>query len=557
MTSSGPPPVKPAAPELRTAGPTGPSQAAAAAVLALSRAARSFVLYDARNAVVAQLLGAYQDRMRAALEQAGDLPLELRPGEIALRGEVIYQDADREKSMAWKLFRDGIRGLVIRRSVTSEELLVLLEIVALRYTAVRQQEEDSVTLLRKAGLASIAVMAVEGYVPAEERPEPDPPDAGRAGPGVRAPDGWDTPLPRLPAPAPLAFRAVLPEALAALRAEADGLATPAAALSLCRDLLSEAVRSGWPSPSPDLVQLFAELRDSFLAEGDLGALRQLVELIGQAGAGGVREELLSGLGDARTLDLILQGVPPGAAELPPDLLALVPLLGLGAALDRLAAGPDDRTRALLLGLVLARLPRQAEVVLQRLPGLEAGLVRALCTGLVQRAPERALEVARLLLGQHDDALRLEGLEALGHAGEVPVGPLAALLDDRSAAVRQKAIEVLARRGDEGAVEPLRRALEGGEREPRELEALGRALAEVSPIAAGRLFAGWLHPRGRFLVGPGAQEKRLQWAAVAGLALVPGDEAERQLQALAQGAPEELRRHCLGALARRHKGVSRG
>jgi len=138
-----------------------------------------------------------------------------------------------------------------------------------------------------------------------------------------------------------------------------------------------------------------------------------------------------------------------------------------------------------------------------------------------------------------------------------VAPVAALLQDPAEAIRVKAAEVLGRRGDETAVRALTAALEGPERSPREVEALGQALAEVAPIPASRLFAGWLNPKGRFLVGLTGQQKRLQWAAVAGLAAVPGAEAERQLQALAAEASDDLRRHCLAALARRRKGSGRG
>ncbi len=531
--------------------------AAAAAIQALARAARSFVLYDAGNEVIRQLLDGWREKSRAALDAHGELPLEVRPFEIVLRGERVYEDQDREKSMAFKLYRDGVRRLTLQPEAGWDELLELLRIVALRYTVVRQQEEDAVTLLRAARLRGVKLVAVEGLSADEERPEPEA--AGEELPaGEKPPEGWDTPLPRLTAPAPLAWRPVAPEALEAIRAEETGAGTARGALALARELLEEAVRGRWPRPYAELVQLFAELRDAFLAEGQLAELRALVEVIGRAGVAEVRDQLLSSLGDARTLDLLLDGLPGEAVDLPPDLLALVPLLGLGAAVDRLAAEQGEARRALLLRLVLARLPREADAVLKRLPALEPGLARALAQGLAARAPERALEVARLLLQQRDTALRAEGLEVLAKApGEVPVAPVAALLQDPAEAIRLKAAEVLGRRGDETAVQALTAALEGPERSPREAEALGLALAEVAPIPASRLFAGWLNPRGRFLVGLTAQQKRLQWAAVAGLAAVPGAEAERQLQALAAGAPDDLRRHCLAALARRRKGAGRG
>jgi hypothetical protein len=547
---------QPAASGPGTAGSPA-AQGAAAAVVALARAARSFVLYDAQNAVIRQLLEGWREKSRAALEAHGELPIDVRPFQLTLRGEVVYQDEDREKSLAFKLYRDGVRRLTLLPEATWEELLELLRIVALRYTAIRQQEEDAVTLLRAANLGGVRLVAVEGLAPDEERPEAEA--GGVKGPvGVRAPASWDTPLPRLPSPSPLSWRPVSPEALASLRAEETGAGLARSALALARDLLAEAVRGQWPRPHGDLVQFFVELRDALLAEGQLPELRQLVDLIGATGVGEVREQLLAGLGDARTLELTLDALPEDASDLPPELLPLVPLLGLGATLDRLAAETGGPRRALLLRLALARLPREAEAVLKRLPTMAPDLAGALAQGLVARAPERALEVARLLLQQPDDRLRTEGLEALARPpGEVLVGPVAALLGDPSEAIRLKAAEVLGRRGDETAAQALVAALESQERSPQEAEALGRALAELAPIPSSRLFASWLRPKGRFLVGPTSQQKRLQWAAVAGLAAVPGAEAERLLQALARDAEDDLRKHCLASLARRRKGASRG
>jgi HEAT repeat protein len=132
-----------------------------------------------------------------------------------------------------------------------------------------------------------------------------------------------------------------------------------------------------------------------------------------------------------------------------------------------------------------------------------------------------------------------------------------LLDDPSEGIRIKAAEVLGRRGDEATIEPILHALEAKDRSLREAEALGLALTEIAPIAASRRFAEWLRPKSRFLVGLSAQQRRLQWAAVAGMAAIPGADAERQLHELAQAGDEELRKHCLAALARRRKGAARG
>jgi hypothetical protein len=528
------------------------AQAAGAVLLALSRAARSFVLYDPGNALVRQFLADYQAKMRAALDQYGELAIEVRPIDMLVQGEVVYHDADREKSLSFRLFRDGLRRLTILPHATWEEQLKLLEILAVRYSGVRQQEDDTVTLLRRVGFRGIAVVAVEGFTPAEENPEPALDErVGRAG-RFRPPVGWDTPLRKLPAPGPLAFREVADESLAPLRAEDGEGAVAELVLSLARDLVQEAMRAGWPKS--DLVAFFAELRDALLADGELGSLRRLVDLLGEVGGGELREEMLRGLGDARTLDLVLAAVPEDAARLPPDLLPFLPLLGIEAALEQLAGNPGEGRRRLLTQIVLARLPREADAVLRRLPALDARLARDLGRGIVARAPERTNEVVRQFLAREDEELRLEGLAALESApGEVPLQPLCELLRDTSEPVRARAVEVLGRRGDESVLDALRGALEvSREISPGEAEKLGRALAEVAPIAAARLFAGWLEPKARFLRGLSPQQRAQQWAAVAGTGALPGTDPEPILSALAERSEDELRRHCLATLARRRK-----
>jgi len=537
-------------------GPSAPvAQATATALTALARAARSFVLYDPSNAVVRQLLADYQQKMRAALDHFGALVVLVQPFEMSVLGEVVYRDTDREKSLAFKLFRDGVRRLEFQPTVDFGELLKLLEILAIRYTGVRQQEDDTVTLLRRAEFRGIALEAVEGFTPAEESPEGPDDQAGQRSHAFVPPGGWDTPLPRLPQPRPVAYRALDEALLAPLRGAEAGLEGVELGLSVARDLLVEAGRAGWPTPNADLAAFLSELRDGLLADGRLDGLRRLVDLLGEVGGGDLRDDMLHSLGDARTLGLVLASVPEDAARLPQDLIPFLPLLGIDALLDALAERETPEARQkLLVQIVLARLPRETDAVLARLPALETRLARELGRGLVARAPERANDVARQFLGQKDEALRLEGLTALEAAqGGVPIRPLCELLHDRSEAVRIRAADVLARHGDESAVLPLRTLLEEGrEVSPREAESIGLALAAVAPIAAGRLFAGWIDPKARFMRGLSAQQRAQQWAAVAGTGALPGADPEPVLTALAQRSEGELRRHCLATLARRRK-----
>ena len=102
-----PPELESAAPALARGSPR--AQAAAALVGALGKAARAFTLYDAGNALVRQFIGEYRSSGRRRHRQRGR-GLEVQPFEMGLGPEVVYREDDRERSLAFKLFRDGVRN---------------------------------------------------------------------------------------------------------------------------------------------------------------------------------------------------------------------------------------------------------------------------------------------------------------------------------------------------------------------------------------------------------------------------------------------------------------
>ncbi len=154
-----PPEPESAAPALAAGSPR--AQAAAGLLGALGKAARALTLYDAGNALVRQFIGDYRAKGEAATA-GGAVPLEVKPFEIHLGAEVVYREDDRERSLEFKLFRDGIRKLTFGRAVDGEELMRLLQILAVRFVGVRQAEDDIVTLLRKEEFRTITFYAVEG-----------------------------------------------------------------------------------------------------------------------------------------------------------------------------------------------------------------------------------------------------------------------------------------------------------------------------------------------------------------------------------------------------------
>jgi hypothetical protein len=522
------------------------AQAAAGFVGGLGKAARALTLYDAGNALVRQFIADYRAKGEAATA-GGPLALEVKPFEIHLGAEVVYREDDRERSLAFKLFRDGVRKLTFGRQVDGDELMRLLQILAVRFVGVRQAEDDVVTLLRKEEFRTITFSAVEGYAPEDEEE-----DAGFRRRGGEPPAGFDTPFPKLPAPGPIAFVPIPEEQLAALRAEESPEALGTSGVRLAAELLAWSARGALPAG--DVAQFCGELRDFLVADHQLGLLASLADLAQRLPAGPLRDEVLRGLADARMLEAVLASLPEQGGALSPEAERLIPFVPAAAVMDRLAAEESPARRSALLAVIAARLPADADAVAARLPTLPAELVRAILQVLAQRAPERAEPAALALLSHADIGLQLEGLRTVAGASQrVPPAPLLALLASPQEPVRIAAAQALEVHGDTAAARALAEALTGRKSYSRaEAAALGRALGVLHAGAALHLFDGWLEHKKRLLgaLRVSEHEELLRWAGVAGLGAIPGPEAEQRLEVVAKWADDELRRHVHGTVARR-------
>ncbi|MBR59348.1 MAG: hypothetical protein CMH54_15195 [Myxococcales bacterium] len=134
----------------------------------MASAARSFLLYDTSNDAIRKFLESLEVGTKEYFDVYDDLDLEVRPFELMMKGKAVYLERDRERSLAFKLYRDGVSGLTIKKGVSWDEIIRLLEILSIRYVGVRLDEDDMVTLLWKAGFENISVRAVEGYVELEQ-----------------------------------------------------------------------------------------------------------------------------------------------------------------------------------------------------------------------------------------------------------------------------------------------------------------------------------------------------------------------------------------------------
>jgi len=475
---------------------------------------------------------------------------------------VVYLERDRERSLAFRLFRDGVRRLSFAADTSWDELLRLLQILSIRYTGVRQQEDDLVTLLRKAGFASLQVLAIEGVVPEEEHQEsPLDPALLR---GVREryepPPQWDQPLPPFPEAAPLLFRPVTEGLLARLRAEEADAQVPRQALSAVSELLR----------APGLPELAAvlgfalEVREYLLVEGRADLIVELAGLVREAlGATAEARAFLESWLDARTLGALVAALPAAAAAVPPPLAALLdaaPEAAIERLFDLLAA-EGDGPRAPLLRLVLAQGCRHApEALAARLRGASGAAAATLFRLLETTDPQAALRAAVEATTSRDATLQQEALRHLAAAAFTPevARGLHHLVESSHESVRLAALPVMAERGGPRVFAALRAHVDkhAARLGPAEATAAGQALARSSAREVLEVFEGWLHPKGGGLLGKLVKMHAplpLQRVALAGLRGIAGPQATALIELLAEHGDASLRSEAAAALtARSHR-----
>ena len=528
-------------------------RAANAAMRAFSKAARAFTLYDPQNEAVRRFLQEYRDSVFGFLKTHGALDLEVRQFELARGGEIVHAEKDREKSLAYRLFRDGIRRLVVKPDASWEELLKLLEVLSVRFIGVRQQEEDVVTLLTRAAFRSIAFTAASGVV-AEKEEEAAAPAA--RGPRRTYPANFDGPTPPLLQPRIFGCFPIPPLILEEFEAEEGPQALPGNAVRMVRELMDDANQEELKT----LVPAVEEVRDFLLAGLEVKHLRDLARVVaGQHGkAATVLGPSLKPLASPQTLQKLLATVPQGE-EAPDALVELLDLLSnYGADLfdpliDRLATSPKDRA----LETLASRAARgKKDRLLARMQTADPALAGVLLGLLKAQAPAALPEAVKPLLSSEDAATQLVGLKLLeGAWGDASEAQVLALLDSGQPEVRAAAAEMLAKRGSKKAFAAIGNSIAAREAtlEASEAEALGAALATLAPAEAKQLFEGWMRPAQTGLLSrlvKGKPKRMLMWTAAAGLVQIPGEETLAALREMAAQAPpdEELKKHCLKCIA---------
>ncbi len=132
----------------------------------LSRFARSLGFYNDQNRALKVVFDTLWEEIGILFSTYPELTLRADASRFYLEDEIVYEDTDREHSIPFRLFRDGVRSVTFDSSVGRDELLTLSKILGMRLTGVNRDGDDVVTRMWKADFKAIQYAEVRGFVPA-------------------------------------------------------------------------------------------------------------------------------------------------------------------------------------------------------------------------------------------------------------------------------------------------------------------------------------------------------------------------------------------------------
>ncbi|HVX88592.1 MAG TPA: HEAT repeat domain-containing protein [Gemmatimonadales bacterium] len=111
------------------------------------KALRAIQMYLPNNPIYQRAVDTTRAAFQPVWDEVTEVNISVHETELVWEGQTVYSNATKNESIAWLLFKDGIRSLTFRAGVEDEELVPLLEVLNKVRTLPQDAEDDLLTLL--------------------------------------------------------------------------------------------------------------------------------------------------------------------------------------------------------------------------------------------------------------------------------------------------------------------------------------------------------------------------------------------------------------------------
>jgi len=442
--------------------------------IVLGKALRAFQLYDQNNPVRKRFVANLRESFEELWEEVEGLNLSVEEDRILLVGEEIYQSSSRSDSLAFLLYKDGIRDITFLPGVEGPEITKILGVLQRAKMLKSAEADDLLTMLWEQDLEFFQCRSVdqitEGAVLPTAQAEEDRAGlaqvlegeaqaaADEAGEQAGGAEG-EPPPPKVGQDFSPTLYALDPDEKVQLQR--------ALASEMSRDLRHDVLAAlfdrleepEYPDRKTEIIKIFRGLLPSLLSRGDVEYAANILEELAlvRAEAGILNEicqkecdELLDDISSTETIEELVRGLQDGTIDVSVEELArLLRFLRAGALPVLLLAAEQEE-----------------------LPALKQTL-RDAVHGIAEENPEAVLS----LLEDRDPVVTSGAVRLVGRMGIAEASPkLAGLMNHPDAGVRLALIETIQLLADVTTPETLIGALSDDDRDVR--VAAAGALAEL-------------------------------------------------------------------------------
>lgn len=128
----------------------------------LSKAAKNYQVYLTNNRIFISSLAEVKQALERYLEEHDVLTLAVKEFEMVFDGIPVYSNPDKHQSLAFRMYRDGVRLISFHSGIAEEELVAFFEALT-KCLECENLEEDFVTILWEKDLQSITYYEVNDY----------------------------------------------------------------------------------------------------------------------------------------------------------------------------------------------------------------------------------------------------------------------------------------------------------------------------------------------------------------------------------------------------------
>ncbi len=430
----------------------------------LSKALRAQQLYDANNPVYQRFFSQFGEALSSLWKQVDRLQIQVEEDRFTWMGEEVYRQGARSDSLAFLLFKDGIREFTIHQGLEEHELAAFLQVLN-RARDLRPEGDDLLTVLWETDLQYFTYTYVDllaegvdlpsvgegfkggfekileqelGDRPGEEEGEEAGGEEGGPAPGQVSAEDFNPTLYSLD-PSERARIEV------EIREELDrDLRT--GVLSALFDRVEE---PRFPERQTEILGLFGTLLPNFLSRGALSSAGAILEEVSRllAAEGALQpeqrakaEEILDEVSGTDALQELVQAIQDGTISPQPAELASFLRFLRSRALEPLLRASEEtgdrRIKTIIQEAVRVIAQRYREAVIDCIRSSDSIVAAGACAlaGAIQLA-EAGPAVADLL-GHDSPKVRMAAVEAaVALKASTAVGALQEALSDSDREVR--------------------------------------------------------------------------------------------------------------------------